>query len=139
MSQLRNPAQRRYVLRVAAAMASYLITLTAALRFVGSGAVTGPLAYLLALLPGLSVAALFWAVGRLLVEERDEYLRMLLVRQTLVATGFTLSVATIWGFLENFSLVPHVDAFYIAVLWFVGLGFGSVYNWFSHRDQGDAA
>ena len=33
-----------------------------------------------------------------------------------------------WGFLENFHLVPHVDAFYVAVLWFVGLGIGSVYN-----------
>ena len=71
---------------------------------------------------------MFWAIGRLLVEEQDEYIRMLLVRQTLVATGFTLSLVTIWGFLENFRLVPHVDAFYVAVLWFVGLGVNSVAN-----------
>jgi hypothetical protein len=139
MGKSRNPAQRRYVLRVAVATASYLITLSVALRFVGSGAVAGPPAYLLALLPGLSVAALFWAVGRLLVEEQDEYLRMLLVRQSLVATGFTLSIATIWGFLENFALVPHVDAFYIAVLWFVGLGVGSVYNMLTQSRRGEAA
>lgn len=137
MSRQSNPAQRRYVLRIAAAMAAYLVTLSAALRFVGGGAVTGPLAFLLALLPGISVAGIFWAVGRLLVEERDEYLRMLLVRQTLVATGFTLSVATMWGFLENFRLVPHVDAFYIAVLWFLGLGVGSCYNMLSLRDRGE--
>lgn len=137
MNKSRNPAQRRYVLRVAVAMAAYLITLTVALRFVGSGAVTGPLAYLLALLPGLSVAGIFWAVGRLLVEEQDEYLRMLLVRQTLVATGFTLSIATMWGFLENFRLAPHVDAFYIAVLWFAGLGLGSCYNMLTLRERGE--
>jgi hypothetical protein len=128
MAGIRNPAQRRYVLRVAVAMAAYIVTLTLALRLVPSGAVSGPLAYLLALLPGLSVAAVFWAVGRLLIEEQDEYLRMLLVRQSLIATGLTLSLATVWGFLENFGLVPHIDAFYIAVLWFAGLGVGALYN-----------
>ena len=128
MATLRNPAQRRYVLRVAVATACYLVTLSAALHFVGRGIVTGPPAYLLGILPGLSVAGFFWAIARLIVEERDEYLRLLLVKQALVATGFTLTLVTIWGFLENLALVPHVDAFYVAILWFFGLGVGSVVN-----------
>jgi hypothetical protein len=139
MGGFKRPAQRRYTLRVSAAMAAYIVTLTAALRFVGHGNVTGPAAYALALLPGLSVAAVFWAIGRLLVEETDEYMRMLLVRQSLVATGFTLTIATMWGFLENFDLVPHVDAFYIAPLWFFGLGLGSLYNWLTLRDAGSCS
>ena len=53
---------------------------------------------------------------------------MLTVRQTLWATGFALSVATVWGFLESFDLVGHIDAYYIAVLWFGGLGLGSCMN-----------
>jgi hypothetical protein len=126
MSNYRSPAMRRYVLRLAVATAAYLVTLAIAVRFVG--VVEGPLAYLLALLPGVSVAGMFWAIGRLLAEEQDEYQRMLLVRQSLVATGFTLSVVTIWGFLENFNLVQHVDAFFIAVLWFFGLGIGAIAN-----------
>ena len=32
-----------------------------------------------------------------------------MVRQTLWASGFALSVATVWGFLESFDLVGHVD------------------------------
>ena len=136
MSKYRSPALRRYVLRIGVATASYVVTLAAALRYVGGGAVSGPPAYALALLPGLSVAGMFWAVGRLLVEEQDEYQRMLFVRQSLVATGFTLSVATIWGFLENFRLVTHVDAFYIAILWFAGLGLGSCYNWLTRGECG---
>ena len=128
MNCQRSPAMSRYLRRLAIAMAAYILTLFLALHFVGKGDVSGPLAYLLGVLPGLSVAGVFWAIGRLLIEEQDEYLRMLLVRQTLVATGFTLSIVTVWGFLENLDLVPHVDAFYIAVLWFVGLGVGSCFN-----------
>lgn len=128
-------ARRRYTLRVSAALAAYIVSLSAALRFVGVEGVTGPLAYVLALLPGLSVAAVFWAIGRLLVEETDEYVRLLTVRQALVATAFTLSVSTMWGFLENFDLVPHVEAFYIAVLWFAGLGIGSCVNRLTMRDD----
>ena len=76
-------------------------------------------------------------IGRLLVEEQDEYLRMLLVRQTLVATGFTLTIVTVWGFLENLDLVAHVDAFYVAILWFVGLGVGSCFNWLTLKRDGE--
>jgi hypothetical protein len=128
MAGLRNPARRRYVLRVAIATAAYLVTLAVAVRFVGRDEVTGPLAWLLALLPGLSVTGFFWAIARLLIEEKDEYLRVLLVRQILIATGFALSVATAWGFLEDFRLVPHVDAYAIAMLWFFGLGVGALVN-----------
>ena len=136
MSRYRSPAIRRYQLRLGAALAAYIVTLSAALRFVGGGEVTGVPAYALALLPGLSVAAMFWAIGRLLVEEGDEYIRMLMVRQALVATGLTLSIATMWGFLENLGLVPHVDAFYIAILWFGGLGVGACYNRLTLGDSG---
>ena len=121
-------AQRRYVVRVAVSMAAYLITLALAIRLVRDGTLTGPLAWAIALLPGLSVAGVFWAVGRLLIEETDEFVRMLLVRQVLIATAITLSVATVYGFLENFGLVGHIDAFYIAILWFVGLGVGALVN-----------
>jgi hypothetical protein len=131
-----STAQKRYLRRILVATACYLVTLFVAVRFVGHGQVTGALAYLLGVLPGLSVAAFFWAIGRLLIEEKDEYLRMLAVRQVLVATGLTLSLVTIWGFLENLRLVPHVDAFYVAVLWFIGLGVGSLVNWLTLGDRG---
>ncbi len=64
----------------------------------------------------------------LLMEETEKYRRMQLIGQSLVATAFTLSIVTIWGFLENFDLVAHVDGFYVAVLWFVGLGVGALWN-----------
>ena len=124
----KSPAHRRYVYRVLGAMVGYFAALFAAEILIEDRGVTGPSAWLIALLPGLCVAAVFWALGRLLVEEKDEYLRSLLVRQLLVASGLTMVVATIYGFLENYGLVPHVDAFYLTVLFFFGLGVGGVFN-----------
>ncbi len=131
----KSPAQRRYVIRVGIAMGAYTVFLFAAIRFVRDGPVGGPLAYVLGVLPGLAVVGVFWAIGRLLVEETDEYRRMLLVRQALVASGFALSVTTIWGFLENFGLAHHIDGFYVAVLYFAGLAVGSLYNWLTLGDD----
>lgn len=135
----RSPAQRAYTWRVGLAMGVYLVSLPAAVHFVGQGHVphNSPVAWLLALIPGISVAAVFWAYGKMLLEETDEYQRMLHVRQSLVATGFTLGIVTIYGFLENFGLVGHVDAFYVAVLWFFGLGVGSAVNALTLNRGGD--
>lgn len=92
--------------------------------------VSGPLAYVLAISPALPIIGIFAAIGSYLVEEKDEYLRLLTVRQTLVASGFALSIATAWGFLESFDMVGHFDAYWIAVIWFGGLGVGSCVNRF---------
>jgi len=87
-----------------------------------------PLKYAVAILPALPIIGIFVAIGRYLVEEQDEYVRMLMVRQTLWASGFTLSLATIWGFLDNFQLVGHVDGYWVVIAWFVGLGIGGIVN-----------
>ena len=136
MTQTMTAPAKRYLKRLAISMALYMATLFAAVHFVGKHIVTGPLAYLLAILPGICVCGVFWAVGRLIIEQDDEYQRMLLVRQTLFATAFALSLATIWGFLESVGLVPHIDAYFIAILWFAGLGVGAIVNRLTLGDSG---
>lgn len=123
-----NPAQRRYTVSVLALSLAYMLILFGVMTFFKNSAPTGLSAYAAAILPALPIIGIFFAMGRYLVDEQDEYLRMLFVRQTLWASGFALSIATIWGFLENFDLVGHVDAYYAAVLWFGGLGIGSLMN-----------
>jgi FtsH-binding integral membrane protein len=136
MGKFQNPAYRRYLARVAVAMTLYIISIFIAVRLVVHGGVGGPAAYALAVLPGLCIVAVFWAVARLIIEQEDEYQRMLLVRQTLVATGFSLSLASVWGFFEAFNLAPHIDAYYVAILWFAGLGVGALYNRLTIGDGG---
>lgn len=132
----KHPAQRRYVIRLAVLMSIYLVLLLIAVSTFRHAPPTGGLAYAIGIAPALPVIGVFWAVMRLLVEEQDEYLRLLLVRQTLVATGFMLTLATAWGFLESFELVPHIDAYFAAVIWFAGLGVGSLYNKLTLGDSG---
>ena len=123
-----SPAAKRYNRRMITLWLVYVAALFLALYTFKHQLIDGAVAYLIAILPALPIIGVFATVGRYLVEEQDEYLRMLMVRQTLWATGFALSVATIWGFLENFGLVQHIGAFYIAVIWFLGLGLGSLMN-----------
>ena len=123
-----NPAQRRYSIRVAVLSAIYAVALLAAVYAFQRHLLTGPAAYAAAILPALPIIGIFAAIGVYLVEERDEYVRALMVRQTLWASGFALSLATIWGFLESFDLVAHIESYYVAVLWFGGLGLGACAN-----------
>jgi len=129
MARYKSPAIRRYVIRVAVLMSFYLVSLFAAVRLFRADAVSGPAAYALAVLPALPIIGVFWAVMRLLVEEPDEFIRLLHVRQSLIATGFCLTIMTVWEFLQNFDLVaPGNGGFGAASFWFVGLGVGALYN-----------
>lgn len=128
MTGARSMAQRRYLRRMAVAAAFYVATLFAGNYLIDHAGVTGPVVWLLALLPGLGVLGFIAAIGLLIVEEEDEFLRLLIVRQTLIATGIALSAATVWGFFEEFGLVAHVEAFWWAVIWFFGFGIGGAVN-----------
>ncbi len=121
-------AQQRYVKRVALFTALYLLSFGVLAFVTAESDPAFALRSVLAVLPGLAVIGIFWAVGRLIVEEQDEFIRMLVVRQSLIATGIALSAATVWGFLEAADVVPHLDAYWVAVAWFVGLFVGALSN-----------
>ena len=123
-----SPARKRYNQRVIGLSLLYGAFLIGAVWLFKHHAVAGPIAWIVAILPALPIVGIFAAVGGYIVEERDEYLRMLLIRQTLYASGFALSIATVWGFLESFDMVGRVEAYWVSVLWFAGLGLGRCVN-----------
>jgi hypothetical protein len=134
-----SPAMRRYLARLAVLMVAYMALIFLAGYLFRHNPPHGPLAYVLAIAPALPIIGVLWAVMRLLVEETDEYLRMLLVRQTLFATGFCLTIMTVWEFLQNYGLVaPGNGGFGAAFFWFAGLGIGAVINKFTTGDGGCA-
>lgn len=121
-------ARRRYRRTALGLSVLYAVLLIGVSVFFKTGPRTGVSAYAAAVLPALPIIGVFYAIGRYLVEEQDEFLRMLMVRQILWATGIALSIATVWGFLESFNVVRHVDAYWVAVLWFGGLALGACIN-----------
>lgn len=116
-----NTAERRYNRRVVVASIAYAALLIGEQYALRHGHLAASAKYALAVLPALPIIAIFLLVGRYLIEEQDEYLRMRMVRQILWTTGLTLAVTTLWGFLEDAGL-PHLPMFYVAVFWFAGLG-----------------
>jgi hypothetical protein len=124
----RSPAMRAYNRRMIWLSLGYAVFLISAVYGFKHDLLRGSVAYVFAILPALPIIGIFGAMGRYLVEETDEYVRMLMVRQTLWASGFTLSLATIWGFLESFDLAGHVDGYWVAIAWFFGLGIGGLVN-----------
>jgi hypothetical protein len=121
-------ANVRYSVRVVVLSLIYSVFLIGAVYGFKHHLLSGPAAWIAGTLPALPIIGIFAAIGLYLVEESDEYLRMMTVRQTLWASGFSLSIATIWGFLESFDLVGHVPVYWVSVLWFGGLGLGALMN-----------
>ena len=133
---VRTSAWKRYNWRVIGLSLLYAGFLLAAVYGFKHKLVAGSIQYLVAVLPALPIIGIFVAIGRYLIEENDEYVRMLMIRQTLWASGFALSAATIWGFLENFDLVGHADGYWVAICWFAGLGIGGIVNKLTLGDGG---
>jgi hypothetical protein len=131
-----TPPVRRYMRRIAVAMAVYIVELLAANYLIARALVSGPLAWTVAVLPGLAIAGVFYSVGMLIIEQTDEFIRMLLIRQNLIATAFAMSIVVIWGFLESFGFVRHVPGYLIVVLWAAGMGIGAVSNRITHGSWG---
>ena len=133
-----KPSPRRYLWRLAATMALYLGSLFLAEYVIEDLLITGPIAAICAALPGLAFAGVFWIFAALIVEEKDEFYRLLYVRQGLIATGITLTAAAIWGVLERYEILAHVAAFWWPTIWCFGLGIGAIFNKIKYGTFGEA-
>ena len=119
---------KRYNRRVLIASFAYVIGLGVALTLFREREVTKPVAALLSLLPTLPVFAMIWAMGRYILEEKDEYLRARLTNAALIATGILLTVSTFWGFLTTFEVTAAVPLWTAVPIWFFGLGLAQIFN-----------
>jgi hypothetical protein len=131
-----SAAWKRYNFRMIWLSLVYALFFIAAVYGFKHQLFSGAFAYVAAILPALPIIGIFGALGRYLLEEQDEYVRALMVRQTLWAGGFTLSLATIWGFLDDFALVGHIDGYWVVIAWFFGLALGAIVNKLTVGDTG---
>lgn len=123
-----SPALRRYNRRFMAATFAYSLALFAAVWLTQQGGWPTPVLVVIALAPAAAVLGMIWTMARLIVEEQDEYLRANYVRDALFATGLMLALATSWGFLEQFELVPHLPSWWVFPAWAISLGIGQMWR-----------
>lgn len=107
-----SPANRRYLTRFVPTMLAYVVIILGVGWLFENNPPQGAVKYLIALLPALPIVGVIIIVGRYLVEETDEFMRMRHVMALLFAMGITLSLCTMWGFLENYADVTHINAFF---------------------------
>ena len=130
--------RRRYSRRMHVFMACYASATLAASLLLEKGKIASPaLAWLLAALPGLAIVGVIYAMGRLLAEVTDEFQRMLMVRQALIATAFALGLGTIWGFLAKYGLVVSLETYWVAIFWLAGSFIGAIANRITYGTFGE--
>jgi hypothetical protein len=116
---IKNPAKRRYMWRLCVSGALYTLFLVLADEVFVHYHPTGPLAWLLAVLPALAAIGQITAFGMYLAEDKDEFQVALAVRSMLWAIGGTLGVTVTWGFLEDFVHLPNLNLILVYPLFFL--------------------
>jgi hypothetical protein len=130
-SQMKNPAQRRYLSRFFPSMLAYVLFFSVADYIFHRHHLTGVAAVGLAILPAIAIVASIVVVGLYIAEEQDEFQRMLFIRSILWGVGLTLAFTTTQGFLELFLPVQHFPLYAVYPLfWLInGLAQG-VHQWY---------
>ncbi len=117
-----NPAQKRYLARFIPTMAVYVAAIFTVSWVFNRYEPGGPLAWGLALLPALPLLAIIAIMGLYLREEGDEFVRNILVESMLWGVGLTLSIMTVWGFLEIYAEAPRLPSFWAFPIFCFGMG-----------------
>ncbi|HTW78025.1 MAG TPA: hypothetical protein VME23_00645 [Terracidiphilus sp.] len=115
----KNMVERRYVYRMwVVAGLCVLSSLIAAftLRFTHW---KGLPAYPVAVLPALPILWALWETGRYINDEKDEFVRNVLVQCLLGGIGGCLAVTTVWGYLTDFAGARPMDLIWVyPIFWF---------------------
>jgi len=110
----------RYMARLAIFMTGYGTALVGGLVLVRNGA-PDAVRIAFALLTAAMICGVFWAIFRLLSECDDEYQRLLLVKQVLLATAAMLGLVTFWQFLAVFDVIAQGPQ-WVGVIWLAMFG-----------------
>ncbi len=115
----------KYVIGFSIWMTLYVLALFASITLIKTYHPAGLLLYVLAVLPALPVGGqitVFLAyLGRI-----DEYVRAILVKRFVVATGITLFLCTAWGFIEENAGGHHVSLYLVYALFWALFGLTSL-------------
>lgn len=118
----KSPAGRRYVKRFIPTMAAYVVLVFGASLAFDRLALSGPVAWALAIAPAIPILGVIAIMGLYLKEETDEFQRNILVESMLWGFGLTMAVTSVWGFAEIYIEAPPLPAFWVFPMFCMGMG-----------------
>jgi hypothetical protein len=118
----KNPAMRRYYSRFVSTMSAYLVLLLFVTWYFHRYHPHGLFAYILAVLPSIPGLGFMVAVGLYLAEEIDEFQRNLMIQALLWALGGVLVFAWVWGSLETYVHIRHIQYSYAFFVFWICYG-----------------
>jgi len=122
----KNPAARRYLFRFIPTMVAYVAVLLFVEWYIPRFYPTGALLYGLAVLPAVPIIGIIVVVGLYLAEEKDEFLRNLLIQSMLWGLGAIMVLTTVWGFLQIFTPIHRFQPFMTFPLFWCFQGIATV-------------
>ena len=115
------PAHKRYVVRTMAFMSGYVAVNVAAIFGAFDDIASPVAAWGLALTVSAPVIGQIWATLALM-RESDEFVRAVVAKQFILASGLAMAVASVWGFGESYAAAPHIPAWIIYPLFWACFG-----------------
>lgn len=117
-----SPASKQYTAGIALTMSGYMLAVFGTSAFVHHHPPHGAAVYALAALPSFCIFAMLGVVIRYLHAEKDEYVRLLVVRSLLVATFALLALSAYTDFLRGIGNLPALPPFTEFVTFWVIFG-----------------
>lgn len=121
MGQSGTAAGKRYVIRTLGFMSGYVAVNVAAIFGAFDDIATPVAAWALALVVSAPVIGQIWATLSLM-RESDEFVRALIAKQFIIASGLAMAIASVWGFGESYAQAPHIPAWLIYPLFWACFG-----------------
>ena len=115
------PAHKRYVVQTMAFMSGYVAVNVAAIFGAFDDIASPVAAWGLALTVSAPVIGQIWATLALM-RESDEFVRAVVAKQFILASGLAMAVASVWGFGESYAAAPHIPAWIIYPLFWACFG-----------------
>lgn len=121
----RLPAERAYRSQLAVFGAMYVALIVVAERIDFTRDFRDPvLPYVVAAAPAVPIIGMMLAVLKLMARS-DEFVRALMAKRFIVATGLVYAAGTVWGFLELYAGAPDAPLYLIFAAFWLAFGLTS--------------
>lgn len=118
-----DAAHKKYFIRTNCFMAGYVAVNVAAIFGAFDQIIGKPAGLALGIIVAAPIAGQVWATLSL-INEADEFVRVLTAKRFILASGLAMALFSGWGFMESYGGAPHAPGWIVYIL-FWGL-FGLV-------------